>query len=205
MAPSASALSSYSWPVVWLSRVELLGDEALLAAVGLGEPHAATVFVRRFQRRVYGLALSITLDETLAEDVAQQAFERAWRHAPAYDARRGLVTTWLLAITRNLAIDTLRVRKPRPLDPEAVAALLPPGACPDPGDAAADGDRIARVQAALNDLPEEQRRAVLLATVGCRSSTEIAELQGVPVPTAKHRIQSGLRKLRRAVVTEAEW
>lgn len=190
--------------MVWLSRVELLNDEALLAAVGLGDPHAATVFVRRFQRRVYGLALSVTLDDGLAEDVAQQAFERAWRHAPAYDARRGQVATWLLAITRNLAIDALRVRKPRPLDPTAVAALLPPGSYPDPGEAAAEGDRIARVHAALDSLPEEQRRAVLLATLGCRTSTEIAEMEGVPIPTAKHRIQSGLRKLRRAVVNEVD-
>ena len=184
--------------------MEVLGDEALLAAVGLGEPHAATVFVRRFQRRVFGLALAITQDEALAEDIAQQAFERAWRHAPAYDARRGLVATWLLAITRNLAIDSLRVRRPRPLDPDAVALLLPPAPQPDPGDAAAEGDRMARVRAALHSLPDEQRRAVLLATVGCRTSTEIAELEGVPVPTAKHRIQSGLRKLRRAVVSEVE-
>lgn len=190
--------------VVWPSRVEALSDEALLAAVALAEPHAATVFVRRFQRRVYGLAVTITLDETLAEDVAQSAFERAWRHAATYDPHRAPVTTWLLTITRNLAIDAIRVRRPQPLSPDAVATLLPPSSSTDPLEAAVDGDRFTRVRTALDALPADQRRAVLLATIGCRTSTEIAELEGVPVPTAKHRIQSGLRKLRRALLSEAD-
>lgn len=188
------------WP---RPRLDRLGDEALLAAVGLDELDAATAFVRRFQRRVYGLALTITMDATTAEDVAQQAFERAWRHAGAYDARRGAVATWLLAITRNLAIDTLRVRCPQPLDPSMVHDLLPPEDT-DPADAAVDGDRLLLVRRALVGLPLEQRRAVVLATIGSRTSAEIAEIEGVPVPTAKHRVQAGLRKLRGSLHTESD-
>ncbi len=66
-------------------------DEALLAGFATGEPTATAVFVRRFQRRLYGLALTIVVDEGEAENVAQEAFVRAWRHAGAYDARRGSV------------------------------------------------------------------------------------------------------------------
>jgi RNA polymerase sigma factor (sigma-70 family) len=191
--------------VVWPpSRVDRLGDEALLAAVGVGDPQAATAFVRRFQRRVFGLALAVTMDAAAAEDVAQQAFERAWRHAGAYDARRGTVVTWLLTITRNVAIDALRVRRPQPLDPAVLNDLLSVGTAADPADAAVQGDELRRVRAALARLPDEQRRAVLLATIGSRTSTEIAQLEGVPVPTAKHRVQAGLRKLRRASPSEME-
>ena len=183
-------------------RVDGLTDEALLAAVALDDPDAATAFVRRFQRRVYGLAFTVTADRDLAADVAQGAFERAWRHAASYDGRRASVATWLLTITRNLAIDAMRVRRPAPIDPEEVAALLPPALVRDPGDAAADGDHLARVRVALHNLPPEQRRAVLMATVMCRSSTEIAAVEGIPIPTAKHRIQAGLRKLRQALHVE---
>jgi RNA polymerase sigma factor (sigma-70 family) len=185
-------------------RLDRLGDEALLAAVGVGDAEAATAFVRRFQRPVYGLALSITLDPSSAEEIAQQAFERAWRHAATYDARRGLVATWLLTITRNLAIDALRVRRPQPLDLELVDDLLPGSSAPDPAEAAVRADDLDRLRVALGDLPEEQRRAVLLATLGSRTSTEIAQLEGVPIPTAKHRVQTGLRKLRRAVRAGSE-
>lgn len=197
-----SGRSSVLFLVVWpRARLDRLGDEALLTAVGLDDVDAATVFVRRFQRRVYGLALTITIDAATAEDVAQQAFERAWRHAGAYDGRRGSVATWLLTITRNLAIDALRVRRSQPMDPAAVQELLPPDHL-DPADAAVRGDRVDQLRAALTLLPLEQRRAVVLATIGSRSSVEIAEIEGVPVPTAKYRVQAGLRKLRGSIRTE---
>ena len=184
--------------VMWSARMDRLSDAALLAAVGAGDEAATTLFVRRFQRRVYGLALAITGEPGAAEDVASQAFARAWQHAGAYDARRGAVSTWLLTITRNTAIDTIRVRRPSPVDADLLADLLPPGVGEDPSDLAASADLLSHLRRALDRLPEEQRRAVLLATIHSRTSAEIAEAEGIPVPTAKHRVQSGLRKLRTA-------
>jgi RNA polymerase sigma-70 factor (ECF subfamily) len=68
-------------------------DEALLAGMGLGDEQAGIMFVRRYQRRVFGLALGMVGDPNLAEDIAQEALIRAWKHAPVYDARRGGVAT----------------------------------------------------------------------------------------------------------------
>ena len=95
-------------------------DEALVAGLAAGDAGAATAFVRRFQARVFGLAVTMVGDPAVAEEIAQEAFTRAWRHAGAYDARRGRVATWLLSITRNLAIDHLRAKRTEPLDPEAI-------------------------------------------------------------------------------------
>ena len=89
-----------------------LSDEALLALFAVSDPQATSAFVERFQRRVFGLALTIVGEPRAAEDVAQEALLRAWRHAAIFDARRGSVVTWLLTITRNLAIDAIRVRRP---------------------------------------------------------------------------------------------
>src|SRR4029453_13133184 len=96
-------------------------DESLLAGLAGGDVKAAAVFVRRYQRRVFGLALTIVGDSQMAEDVAQETFLRAWRHADAYDARRGRVSVWVLAIARNLAIDAVRLngRGSHDLDLEA--------------------------------------------------------------------------------------
>lgn len=185
------------------TRHDRLSDDALLAAVALGDPDAAAVFVRRFQRRVYGLALTITGDAGLADDVAQQAFLRAWRHAGAYDARRAAVGTWLLVITRNLAIDAVRMRRPAPMDPMLLADLLAPDGSGSPEARAVAADDVRRVRVALGRLPEVQRRAVLLATVGGRTTTEIGAMEGVPVPTAKTRLRDGLRTLRIALVRDA--
>ncbi len=185
------------WVVMTLApRLDKLSDEALLAALGLGDPDAASAFIRRFQAKVYGVACLVTSDRVLAEDIAQQAFERAWRHAGSYDGRRGSVATWLLTITRNLAIDACRVRRADPVDPSQLLGMLPATAELDPASAALHRDALDRVRPALAQLPPEQRRAVLLATLAGRTTTEISEIEGIPVPTAKSRLRLGLAKLR---------
>ena len=170
-------------------------DEALLAGLGTGDHAAALAFVRRFQTRVYGLAVLIVGDPGRAEDVAQEAFVRAWRHAGAYDARRGSVTTWLLTITRNLAIDSVRVERSRPSDPvDALDLTITAGS--DPGELAANAAELHRVSGALQRLPREQRRALVLASLYGRSAREVSELEGIPLGTAKTRIRTALQRVR---------
>ncbi len=171
-------------------------DEALLAGFATGEPTATAVFVRRFQRRLYGLALTIVGDEGDAADVAQEAFVRAWRHAGAYDARRGSVPTWLLTITRNLAFDHLRARRARPVDPVAPDTIDLTARAPGPDDLAVQGDEVLRTSAALRQLPEGQRRALVLAALGGRTAREIGEIDDIPVGTAKTRIRTALLRVR---------
>lgn len=171
-------------------------DDALLAGLASGDPTAAAVFVRRFQRRVYGLALAVVHDEMRAAEVAQDAFVRAWRHAAAFDPRRGSVTTWLLAITRNLAIDRVRMERVRPADPVDPATMVHTTTHHGPEDAAVVSVETDAVLRALASLPEGQRRCVVLATIGGRTGAEIAEAEGIPLGTAKTRLRDGLRKLR---------
>lgn len=180
-------------------HLDRLSDDALLAAVALEERDAAAVFIRRFQRRVYGLAITMTGDSVLADDLAQITFERAWRHAGTYDARRASVTTWLLTITRNLAIDSMRVRRAIPFDPDLLSQLLPASTSVDPQQAAVDADQLGRLGVELAGLPVGQQRAVLLATLAGRTAREIAAIEGIPLGTAKTRIRAGLRRLRAAV------
>ena len=85
-----------------LSVATAPSDEALLAGVAQGDDEASVAFVRRYQKRVFGLAYSMIGDTAAAEEVTQEALIRVWRHAPVFDARRGSVTTWVLTITRNL-------------------------------------------------------------------------------------------------------
>jgi RNA polymerase sigma factor (sigma-70 family) len=173
-------------------------DEALLAGMAVGDDAAAVAFVRRYQRRVYGLAYSMTNDAGLSEEVAQEALIRVWRHAPVFDARRGSVVSWVLTITRNLTIDSLRMRRAVPIDPDDFAAAASISLEHNPEDSVLRGDTRAVVHAALSALPAEQRRAVVLAAVYGRTALEISEAEGIPLGTAKTRIRSGLLRLRAA-------
>ena len=184
---------------MWVPRPgdhDALSDEALLAGLGVGEADTGAAFVRRFQRRTFGLALSIVSDPGLAEDVAQEAMAKAWRHAQAYDPRRGSVATWLLTITRNLAIDALRLRRAQPTDPEVLVALDVPSEAGDPVEVATGNDDAGRIRAAIRRLPMDQRRALVLAVFHGRTAKEISATEAIPLGTAKTRIRSGLLKLR---------
>lgn len=172
-------------------------DDTLLASFALGDADAATAFIRRYQGKVYGLARSMLGDASLAEDVAQEAFLRAWKHAPAYDARRGSVHTWLLVITRNLAIDAMRMRRAQPIDPSALVLLEQEASeASSPGAVAETNAEVRDVRDALAELPAEQRQAVVLAALCGRTAKEIAESESIPLGTAKTRIRTGLRKVR---------
>jgi RNA polymerase sigma factor (sigma-70 family) len=175
-----------------------LSDEALLSGLAAGDADAATAFVRRFQARVYGLVLTIVRDERTAEDVAQETFVRAWRHAHTYDPRRGRVATWILTIARNLAIDVVRVKRVEPLDPDVVAGRLQRAGAGAGGglDESFPPDERERLRGAIAELPPEQRRALFLVAYTGRTATETADLEGIPLGTAKSRIRAAMLRLR---------
>lgn len=178
--------------------VDAADDAALLAAFAVGDETTSAAFVRRFQGKVYGLALSILRDPVIAEDVSQEAFVRAWRAAQSYDPRRGAVLTWLLTITRNAAIDVLRARRAIPAEDEILDHLL--HATLDRGSSTEDlAVHRVEVQSALRhleSLSREQARAVVLATVGGCTAAEISQREQIPLGTAKTRIRDGLRRIR---------
>ena len=145
---------------------------------------------------VFGLALTIVRDRAEAEEVAQDVFVRAWRRADAYDPRRGEVATWLLAIARNVAIDHARMRRSDPVGVDPTA-LLGDAADPErsPEERRIAADDAARLWAAIETLPVEQRRALLLAAFLGRTARDIGALDGTPIGTVKTRIRAAMLKL----------
>jgi len=158
-------------------------------------------FVRRFQRHVFGVALAVVGDPGLAEDVAQQTFERAWRRASSFDAGRGSVRAWLTTIAHNLAIDSVRARKPTPVDPTDLIRLLAPGT-DEPERRSLRAEAAAELRAAIGGLPLEQGRAVVMAGVYGMTAQEVADADGIPLGTAKTRIRAAMGKLRVALDPE---
>lgn len=170
-----------------------LSDESLLAGMADGNQDAAAAFVRRYQARVFGLAMTITGVRAVAEEVSQEAFVKAWRHAATYDARRGRVATWLLTITRNSAVDAVRYRHEDPMDPSLLVAMLSP---PPRAGSEDTPDTSLVLQAALAALPQGQREPIVLMTFGGMTAKEIAERYDLPLGTVKTRVRRGLRALR---------
>jgi RNA polymerase sigma factor (sigma-70 family) len=174
-----------------ISAMENLSDESLLAGLGSRDPDAALALVRRFQHRVFGLTLSILRDRGAAEEAAQETFVRAWRHAAAYDPRRGTVAAWLLTIARNVSINMLPARR---FDPEALLAMEAKRPRQEGVEAQVVDAELLREP--LARLPGEQRRALVLAVFYGFTAREISERDGLPLGTVKTRIRSAMLKLR---------
>src|SRR5262249_46971091 len=108
-------------------------------------------------------------------------------------------------ITRNLGIDSLRVERVRPAEPVAVGLdRADLDSHIDPASMAAHHSDVAAVAGALRRLPDEQRRAVLLAPLYRRTAREIGEIESIPIGTAKTRIRNGLIRLRESLDVEVE-
>jgi RNA polymerase sigma factor (sigma-70 family) len=151
----------------------------------------------------YGLARRVVTDEQLAQDVVQEVFLAIWRGAATYDGSRGTLSTWLYALTHHKSVDAVR-RAQRHSGRRASEDALITEPDPSPGvdEQALASVRRDQVRAALADLPEPQRRALMLAYFGGYSQSEIAAMTGIPLGTVKTRTLAALRRLR-SVLDEA--
>ena len=166
---------------------------------GAGDARAAEALVRRHLPRMIGLARRMLNDAAEAEDVAQDLFLRVWREAPRWRPGAAKFETWMHRVALNLCYDRLRRRREK-ADPDA--GLYVADTAPLASEAWLARQRSVKVHEALAQLPEEQRRAVVLATIGGRTSAEIGRIEGVPIPTAKSRLRTGLRRLRELTANE---
>jgi RNA polymerase sigma-70 factor, ECF subfamily len=163
-------------------------DESLLAAHLRGDPHAFGQLVARHERRVYGLCLRILGSREDAEDATQEAFLAALRKASTF-RQAAAFTTWLYRVAVNAATDQARRRgraRLSPLDHDDVGLTADPGG--DPGELVATA---VTVQAALAQIPEEFRVAVVLCDLYRVPYAEAAQILEVPVGTVKSRVFRG--------------
>src|SRR5579864_3396474 len=94
-------------PLLFAIYVE--GDDRDLAArLKQREPEAMADLYDRYGRLAYSLIYRVVRDIGVAEDLVQETFLRVWNRAQGFDAQRGALGPWLLAVARNRAIDYLR-------------------------------------------------------------------------------------------------
>jgi len=182
-----------------LLAIQLSGenDEDLARRLRDREPRAMTEFYDRFGRLAWSVILNIVRDSAIAEDLVQETFLRAWTRIRGFDAARGALGPWLLAIARNRAIDYVRSFQSRI---ERTSVEFDPADHPQLfNDMERDilNDQHAKLlKKALSNLSENQRKVIELAYYEGLSQTEMAEKLGEPLGTIKTWTRTALRELR---------
>jgi RNA polymerase sigma-70 factor (ECF subfamily) len=176
-----------------------LNDDALVDLLARGEPDALGELYQRHGTACYRLARQVTANAALAEDAVQEAFTGMWRNPAAYASDRGSsVRSWLLGMTHHKAVDSVRreTSQQRRRQAHAAQRVLDPPDTHDPAAITWRRMRAAEVRAAVSELPDAQREALVLAYFGGYTQSEIAEMISVPLGTVKTRTFAAMRRLR---------
>jgi RNA polymerase sigma factor (sigma-70 family) len=176
-----------------VSRSQLI---AALARVAAGDRAALRLVYQDTSAKLFGVCLRILNDRSEAEDVLQDVYLTVWRKAATFDPSRASPITWLVAITRNRALDRLRssaaTRRTEPI--EAADAVS------DPAPAAVERVELAqqhqRLAHCLEELEGRQSAAIRAAFLDGATYEELAQRMSVPLGTMKSLIRRGLLKLR---------
>jgi len=177
-------------------------DEDLVDRLREGNQGALATLFARYAPLVFHIA-SQSLGVSAAEEIVQEVFFSVWRRVESFDRKRGAFRPWLLQVAHFRVLNELRSRRRRPKsDPDTDLEAL--GELPDdhagPIELAWEDYRRQAVRAAVDKLPPNQRQALSLAFFEELSHDQVAEALKIPLGTAKTRIRSGVRKLRRILL-----
>ena len=180
-------------------------DQArLLTAMARGDKSALGRLYDSLSRPLYSLAFRIVNDSPEAQDIVQDVFVQIWQKASTYDTGRGSVFGWAATLTRNRAIDRVRMRKRRSellaesapdLQPAPIAGDL------DSGASLWIQEKARAVRSALRQLAPDQQTAIELAYFSGLTQLQIAAKLNEPLGTIKARIRRGLLKLKETLPT----
>jgi len=183
--------------------LRLADDADLVRRLKVRDPKAMSDLYDRYGRLAYSLICRVVRNPSAAEDLLQETFMRVWNRVGSFDAERGALGPWVLAVARNRAIDYLRS-----VDGRMQAGAVDLDRIEHPAqfsgiDASTLAiDRVRRLKSAFEKLTPNQRLVIELAYYEGMSQTEMAERLKQPLGTVKTWTRSALKILREEL-TEA--
>ena len=186
-------------------------DRALVEQAQRGDQAAFEQLVLENQDRVYTLALRLVNDREEAADLAQESFVRAWQGLDTFQGESSF-STWLYRLTTNVCIDWLRrqkrregVERPAPLDGGEGLRAEPADWSQEPQRQLEQRERSRALDRALKQLPEHQRRPLVLRELSGLSYQEIGAALSLDLGTVKSRISRGRLNLRKILLEDGNF
>lgn len=173
-----------------------------LVRTGQGDRSAFQTLYRATSAKLFGVCLRIFPDRNEAEEALQDAYLTIWNRAASFQSGRASPISWLVAVTRNRAIDRLRASGKAKFTPIEDAAEIPdPAPRADAKMFAASED--AELHGCIEGLEGRDAHFIRSAFLGGATYAQLADAEGAPLATVKSRIRRALIKLRACMEGEA--
>lgn len=173
-------------------------DIPLLRRIAAGDSHACSMLVERHMDRLLAFVERSTGSREDAEEIVQETFLRAWQHAPRWQDRGVLFSTWLHQVAVNQCRDRWRRKPGETVELDTNLADNQPG----PQQQFLQADQSARVRSALQQLPERQRLAIVLSHYQGLSNPQAAQVLECSVEAVESLLSRARRELRRTLFHE---
>ena len=178
-----------------MPEVKKYSEEELVTRLQSQDQQAFSYLYDNYSAALNGIIYRMVENRELAEDILQEAFVKIWNNFSNYDAGKGRLFTWMLNITRNLTIDTLRSKGYKKQgkisnDENSVSNFAEDSKVAERFDAMG-------VRKQLANLNPGQRAVIDLAYFNGYTQDEISKELGVPLGTVKTRMRSAILELRK--------
>jgi len=178
-----------------LAELKKYSEEELVTGLQSRDQQAFSYLYDNYAAALNGIIYRMVENRELAEDILQEAFIKIWNNFSSYDMGKGRLFTWMLNLTRNLTIDTLRSKGYKKQgkisgDENTVSNYT-------------DDSRIAErfdamgLRKQLANLKPEQRSIIDLAYFNGYTQDEISKEMGIPLGTVKTRMRTAILELRK--------
>ncbi|MCU0525040.1 MAG: sigma-70 family RNA polymerase sigma factor [Elainella sp. Prado103] len=177
-------------------------DVALLTRIAQQDQAALSQLYDRYARLIYSLAFKSLRSVEESEEVVLDVFAQIWRIADRYDARKGKGDTWIFTLARSRILDRLRKLQRSRSTPTISMEMLeiqPKADGVDLFEEVLMRERREQVRAAMETIPDEQRRLLEMAYYQGLTQSQIAHQTGLPLGTVKTRTRLGLSRLKVAL------
>ncbi len=176
-------------------EVKKYNEEELVFALQQQDQQAFSYLYDNYSGALFGLIYKMVNDKELAEDILQEAFVKIWNNFSSYDNVKGRLFTWMINLTRNLTIDTLRskgYKKQSKIhsDENTVNNL-------SENIHAAEKFDAMGIRKQLTLLKNDQKEIIDLAYFGGFTQEEISKRLGIPLGTVKTRMRAAILELRK--------
>jgi len=189
----------------WLAKSGSEEDNDLLLEVAAQNEDALGTLYDRYAKVLYSIILAIVKNPEDSQDLLQEIFVQVWQKAAAFDVSKGNVYSWLVALTRNRAIDRIRSKGFRERKQENYdydLDIIDAQCFPTPLDAVLVSEREDLVRKAFGQISPDQQVVLSMAYNEGYSQSEIADLLQIPLGTVKTRTRQGMITLHQLLLGE---